>query len=133
MLRGQSSLPDSPEQCSFVSEPLIPIAAVIVLLVCQERPDVDVAFSLLRIAGLRVVDNGDEPISVLPDIEDDVAIDIVSALEVAADLREIVPANGFDDRHPSFDLVCGIGMLLCCFIQVPTGDDVHKEMILHKL
>ena len=112
MLREQSSLPDSPEQCSFVSEPLIPVTAVVVLLVCQERPDVDVAFSLLRIAGFGIVDNGDEPVPVLPDVEDDVAIDIVSALEVAADLREIVPANGFNDRHPGLDLVYSIGKLM---------------------
>jgi len=54
----------------------------------------------------------DEPVTVLPNVENNVSLHIVDVLERAANFQEIVPSNPFDDKRPCSDLVRRIGALL---------------------
>jgi len=47
-----------------------------------------------------VVNDCDEPVTVLPNVGDHVSLHIVDFFECAANLQEIVPSNPFDDSHP---------------------------------
>ena len=46
---------------------------------------------------LGIVDDGYQPVSVAPDVEDHVAIDKVGILEHAANFLKIAPADRLDD------------------------------------
>jgi len=81
----------------------------------------------------RVMNDRDEPVMVLPNIENHVPLHIVGILERAANLQEIGPSNHFDDNHPCFDLVRRIWVLLHGLVQMFTRDDVHGGMILHNM
>ena len=80
-----------------------------------------------------VVNDCDEPVTVLPNVENYVSFHIVGIFKRAANLQEIVPSNSFDDYHPCFDLVCRIWVLLHRFVQMLARDDMHKGMILHNM
>ena len=78
-----------------------------------------------------VVNDCDEPVTVLPNVENRVSLPIVGILDRAANLLEIVPSNPFDDNHPCFDLVRRIWILLHGLVQMLARDDMHNGMILH--
>ncbi len=80
-----------------------------------------------------VVNDCDEPVTVLPNAENHVSLHIVGILERAANLQEIVPSNPFDDIHPCFDLVCRTWELLHGLVQMLARDDMHNDMILHNM
>ena len=80
-----------------------------------------------------VVNDRDEPITVLPNVENHVSLHIVGILERAANLQEVVPANPFDDYHPCFNLVRRIWVLLHGLVQMLARDDMHNSMILHNM
>ena len=101
----RSSLPDLLEVLySFCTKFSIPVRGIIVLLVCQERPNINMPLGSFLIRCFCVVNDCDEPVAVLPNIEDYVSLHIVGIFERAANLRKIVPSNLFDDSHPCFDL-----------------------------
>ncbi len=80
-----------------------------------------------------VVNDRNEPVTVLANIENYVSLHMVGILEPAANLQEIVPSNLFDDNHPCLDLVRGIWVLLHGLVQMLARDDMHKGMILHNM
>jgi len=80
-----------------------------------------------------VVNDCDEPVAVLPNVENYVSLHIVGIFERAANLRKIVPSNLFDDSHPCFDLVRRIWVLAHRLVHMLTRDDMHHEMILHNM
>ena len=80
-----------------------------------------------------VVNDRDEPVTVLANIENHVTLHIVGILEPAANLQEIAPSSLFDDNHPCFDLVRRIRVLLHGLVQMLARDDMHKGMILHNM
>jgi hypothetical protein len=112
---------------------LIPVRGIVVLLVCQERSDVNMPSGSLLIRCFRVVNDCDEPVAVLPNVEDYVSLYIVGIFECAANLGKIVPSNLFDDDHPRFDLVRRIWALPHRLVQMLTRDDMHHKMLLHKM
>ena len=61
---------------------------------------------------LCVVNDCDEPVAVLPNVENHVSLYVVGIFERAANFRKIVPSNLFDDNHACFDLVAASGY--CC-------------------
>ena len=80
-----------------------------------------------------IVNDCDEPVPVLPNVENHVSLHIVGILESAANLQEIVPSNPFDDNHPCFNLVRRIWVVLHGLVQMLMRDDMHNEMILHNM
>ena len=87
----------------------------------------------LLIRCFRIVNNCDEPVAVLPEVENHIPFDIVGIFERAANLGEIVPSNLFDYRHPCFDLVRRIWVLLHSLIQMLARDDMHYARLLHNM
>ncbi len=81
--------------------------------------------SLLVNALFCVVDNGNEPIPILPEVEDHVTVDIVSIPKHTANFGEILPSHCFNDCRPSFDFVCRIRISIGGYLQMPSGDKVH--------
>ena len=89
----------------------------------------------------RVVDDGDQPVTVLADIEDHVTIHIVGILEDLANLDEIPPSGLTDDAEPSPNLFGGIRILPFGLRQMLARDNVHdflsklpaKVRLLHML
>jgi hypothetical protein len=81
----------------------------------------------LLIHCFRVVNDCDEPVAVLPNVENYVSLYIVGIFERAANLRKIVPSNLFDDNHPCFDLVRRVLILLHGLVQMLTRDDMHHK------
>lgn len=88
---------------------------------------------LLLVHDLGVMDNGDEPIAISPNIEDYISIHVVGILEHLAHFCEIVPANRFHDGRPSFNLTRRILVLLHGLVQMPAGNDMHSPTILHNM
>ena len=80
-----------------------------------------------------VVNDCDEPITVLPNVENHVSLHLVGILERGANLQEIVPSNPFDDNHPSHDLVRRIWVLLHGLVQMLARDYMHSGIILHNM
>jgi hypothetical protein len=81
----------------------------------------------------RVVNDRDEPVTVLSNVENHVSLHIVGLLERAANFREIVPSSPFDDNNPCFDLVRRIRVLLHGFVEILVRDDMHNGMLLHNM
>lgn len=94
---------------------------------CQEGSNIDVPLSLHFARHLSVVDHRYKPVSVVPDIEDHVAIYRICILEYAANFRNVVPANRFDDGFPRSNLVSCIGMLFNGLLQMLKRNDVHQS------
>jgi hypothetical protein len=72
------------------------------------------------------VNDGDKPISILPDVEDHISVDIIGIREHAPNLRKVTPPGSFDDRCPSSDFICRIRVALRGFVHMPSSDDVHR-------
>jgi hypothetical protein len=51
---------------------------------------------------LSIVDNGYKPISVVPNVEDHVAIDKIGVLEHAANVIKIAPTGRYSSRMAAF-------------------------------
>ena len=83
--------------------------------------------------GPGIVNHGDQPVSVPPDVEDHIAVDVIGIFEHLDYFREFVPADRFDNGRPRFDFVRRIRVALNCLAQVPAGDDMHSLTILHNL
>ena len=71
-----------------------------------------------------VVNDCDEPVAVLPNVENYVSLHIVGIFERAANFWKIVPSNLFDENHPCSDLVRGIWMLQHGIVQMLTRNDM---------
>lgn len=74
---------------------------------------------------LSVVNDGDEPVPIAPDVKDHVTVHSISVLERAANIIEIVPANRLDDGDPGFDFVRRIRVVSHCLTQMLTHNDMH--------
>jgi hypothetical protein len=98
---------------------------VVIFFVRQKGPDIDVPSGLLPISRLGIVDDGDRPVSILPEVEDRVPVDIIGICKHAANFQKFVPPDSFDYRRPSFDFVCRIRIAMDGFVQMPSGDDIH--------
>jgi len=72
------------------------------------------------------VNDSDKPISILSEIEDHIAVDIIGIREHAPNFRKVVPPDSFDDRSPGADFACRIRISLTGFVQMPSSDDVHS-------
>ena len=80
----------------------------------------------LLIRCFRVVNDGYEPVAVLPNVEDHITLDIVGIFERPSQLQKILPTNLFDDRHPGLYLVRRIRVRLHGLAQVLTRNNMHS-------
>ncbi len=71
---------------------------------------------------LCVVNDCDEPVAVLPNVENHVSLYVVGIFERAANFRKIVSSNLFDDNHACFDHVRCIWVLLYGLVQMLARD-----------
>ena len=90
-------------------------------------------FSLPLIDCLGEVNDGDKSISILPEVEDNISVDIVGICEHAPNLRKVVPSDSFDDGCPGSDFVCRVRIALSGFAQMPSRDDVHRSDITSQM
>jgi hypothetical protein len=72
------------------------------------------------------VNDGNKPISILPEVEDHVSIDIIGIREHAPNIRKVTPPDSFDDRCPGSDFICRIRVALRGPVQMPSSNDVHR-------
>src|SRR5450755_3604432 len=113
--------------CSFCSEPPTPVGGIVILLVRQKRPDVDMPFG----RGLRIVNDGDEPEPIPANVEHHVSVYIIGIGEHAADFQKIVPSSSLKDAYPRLNLIRRTGMSFHGIMQMLAGDDMHPPTILH--
>jgi len=83
-----------------------------------------VSLCLLSIRRLCIMNNRHQPVPILSDIKDDVAVHIIGILKHAADFREIVPPDRLDNAHPRPNFVCSIWIVRCRLTQM-ARNDVH--------
>lgn len=95
---AQSFPPGLRELCSLLSVPPVPVAAIVVFLMRQERPDVDMPLRLPLVRRLRIVDDSYKPVPLVPNIKNDVAFYRIGIFERSADPIKIVPANRLDNE-----------------------------------
>jgi hypothetical protein len=84
-----------------------------------------VSLSLPLNAFLRVVNNGNKPIPILPEVEDYVTVDIVGIPDHTANFGEILPPHRFNDCGPGSDFVRRIRKASSGYLQMPSGDKDH--------
>jgi hypothetical protein len=92
----------------------------------QKRANVNVTLRALLMRCFRVVNHGDQPVPVLPNVKDHVTPNVIRIFKSATNFRKIVPANGFHNGCPRFDLVRRIWVILDRLTQMLQRDDVHE-------
>ena len=66
----------------------------------QKRANVDVALRTAIRDILGKVDYGDQPVTIPPDVEDRVSMNLIRILERRHHLGPVPPADGLDDLRP---------------------------------
>jgi len=92
---------------------------------CQEAPDIDVTRRGTAVLLTRVVNDRDQPVTVLADIEDHVPIHIVGILEDLPHFHEVPPTRLGSDPVPGSNLLGRIRILLFGLGEVLACDNVH--------
>ena len=87
---------------------------------------------MLSVQRFCVVDNGYKPVTVTTNIEYYIAIDIISIGEESAKFGKIIPPDQLGNANPCFDLVRCIWILLHCFMQMLSRNEIHGTNLLHK-
>jgi len=82
-------------------------------------------FGLPLVRCLSIVDHGYEPVPVVPDVKDHVAVHRIGILEHAANILKIAPANHLDNGGPGFDFVRRIWVAFHRLPQMLTRNDMH--------
>lgn len=93
----------------------------------EHGSDVDVTFREPPISLARIVNDGHETVTVLADIEDDIAVDIIRVFEVLAKLIEIPPSRVTRNFVPGPNLFGSTWKLNFCVIEVLARDDMHRS------
>src|SRR6202022_308919 len=88
---SQSFLPGLRELYSFCTKSPIPFPGIVVLLVCQEGPNVGMSFRTFLICRLCIVNDRDEPVAVSPDVEHHVSVDVVGVAKHEPNFRKHEP------------------------------------------
>ena len=74
---------------------------------------------------LCVVNNRDQPVSVMPYVEYHISSDAIGIAEYAAYFRITMPADRFNDARPRSDLIRSIREALHRLAQMTAGNDMH--------
>jgi hypothetical protein len=89
--------------------------------------------SVPLIQRLCVVDHGDQPVPILPDIKDHVAVYRIGILKNTANFPKITPTNRLYYAYPRFDFVRRIGIAFHRLAQMLARNDMHALSILHNM
>ena len=92
----------------------------------HERPDVHMTQSQTPLDCFGVMRRGDQPVSVVPDVEDNKAIHIVGVGKTRPEFLKASPARRFHNRDPGPDLFCGRPMIQGRLLKPLDRDDVHR-------
>ena len=88
---------------------------------------------LLFTRRLRIVDDGNKPVPIVPNIKNYVAVHRIGILEHGTNFVHVVPPGCFNDTDPCFDFVRRIRVIFNRFAQMLTRNDMHQSRILHIL
>jgi hypothetical protein len=91
----------------------------------QEGSNVDMPLGLSFLRCLSIMNDGYEPVPVVPDIKDHIAVHRIGILEYAANIIKSVPTNRLDNHDPSFDFVRCIWIAFHSLPQMLTRNDMH--------
>jgi hypothetical protein len=80
-----------------------------------------------------VMHGDNQPVAVVPDIENHKAVHIVGIGKVCPQLFKIPPSSSLDDFDPSADLAGGLTILLRRLFEALHRDDVHSFILLRNL
>jgi hypothetical protein len=92
-----------------------------------------VSIGLLFSRRLCIMDDGDEPVPVLSDVKDQVAIHRIGIFKRAVHFCKIVPPDRLHDSHPRFDFVRPNRVAFHRLAQMPARNDMHSLIILHNM
>ncbi len=81
----------------------------------------------------RVMHGNNEPVTVVPDIENHKAIHIVGIGKTSPEFLKVPPPGRLDGFDPCADLAGGVAILLGRLLQSLDRDDVHNYKILRNL
>ena len=73
----------------------------------------------------RVMNDRDQPVTVLADIEDYIPLHVIGILEDLLHIHEILPPGRLRDFVPGLNLLSGVGVLFFSLDEMLAGDDVH--------
>src|SRR6185437_275209 len=118
------SQPDLPVLSS--SALLVPVLAIFIGRVCQERPYIHMALGYPILQLPAVMHHRDQPIPVVPDVEDDVPVHRIRIRKCGAQLRKIPPTHLGNNRKPRCNLRRGFFISRCRMHEVLPGDSDHK-------
>lgn len=99
----------------------------------QEGTDVNVTLRLFFLDRLCVVNHRNEPVPILPDVEDDVSVHGIGILEHGADFDEMMPSNCVDDRRPGPNFVRRIRVSTDSLAQMPARHDMHSAHLTSQI
>ncbi len=108
---------------------LVPVRPVVILPVGQEGSDVDVAHRLFAVSLPGIMNHRDEPVAVMPDIEDHVSVYCIGVAKNPSHVRKTRPACRRDDFKPRRYLFGRVGIVSGGMAQVFARNDVHREII----
>ena len=94
----------------------------------EERPNIDVALRHASFFLASIVDDRHQPIAVLPDVEDDISIQIVRILENLPRFNEVSPPCRACDLVPGPNRSSRIRIVLLSFREVLPRGNVHSSL-----
>jgi len=80
------------------------------------------------LSALCEMNHRNQPVPVLPNVEYDIAVNIIRISEYAADFRKIVPANVLDNAHPCRNFAGGVRVVCHRLSKVLAGYDMHSRV-----
>jgi hypothetical protein len=71
------------------------------------------------------VDRNDEPITIVPDIEDYKTVNVVRIGKTGPQFQKVPPSCRFHNPDPSADFLCGLPIIRGGLLQALDRDDMH--------
>jgi hypothetical protein len=79
------------------------------------------------------MDGDNQPVAILPNIENDKAIDIVGVRKIYSQLVKVPPSSSFHDPRPCTDLLSCLPILFTRCLEALDRNDMHTARLLRKL
>ena len=118
-------LPEPVLRSFFTPVLLVPIFGIVVFLVSQKRPDIDMSLSLPSLRRLRLVDDGNEPVPITPEIKNHATIHVIRVFVDVPHLLKIMPSGGINDGLPILDFTSRVLEGLGQGFQRPSNSCTH--------
>ena len=76
-----------------------------------------------------IMNHRNEPVAVMPNVENYIPIHRIGIAKYPSHIRKTYPSSPSDDFMPCRNLFCRIRVVLCCMIQMPSRDYVHRFIV----